>query len=184
MTSDAVTLIREDTQTVVLTLDAVISGSQVYDGTITDHPMADRSQRSDGITIRPRILGITGRVGTTAGLDAGPAKAGRIVAALRDLQVSQIAVVVQFPGREGIPSMAVERFSEDYDPTDDPPLTIDLKEQRTASSRTVTLAPVAPTPRADVAAGQADVAERGELPTRPVSLARAGARRLVSAVAP
>lgn len=173
----SITLIREDTITVVVTLDAVISGSHLYDGTITDHPMADRSQRSDGITIRPRVLTLSGRVGTLMGLDASPAKAGRLLAALRDLQVSQVAVTVQIPGREGIPTMALERFDEGLDRSSDPPLTLQFKEQLSASSRTVSLAPIAPTPRRDVAAGQADVVERGELPTRTVSIVRSLTRR-------
>lgn len=172
-----VTLIRADTLQPVLTLPGIVSGTHLYDGTVTDHPMADRSTRADGVLLRPRVLTLSGRIGTLMG-DGTPGAAGRVIAALRDLQISQVAVIVQVPGREGIPSMAVERFDEGIDRTNDPTLTVQLKEQLTATSRTVTLAALPPTPRPDVAAGQADTEERGVLPTRSKSISAAGVDQL------
>jgi hypothetical protein len=95
--------------------------------------------------------------------------------------VAATPISVQFPGRAPVPSMGVERFTEGYDPTTDAPISIDLKEQLTATSRRVTLlqAPgaAAGAPRPDVAPGLADVAERGTLPNRPTSLVIGGFRQ-------
>lgn len=163
-----IALIRQDTLTAVLTLDGIISGDHVYEGTITDHAMDDRSTRTDGITIRPRRLSLSGMVGSIMAdvIDGpGPGRIARVVDTLRDLQIAQVPLTVQIPGRAGIRSMGIESFSEGFDSTSDAPLVIDFKELLTASRETVTLAAInAGPPRADVAPGLEDTQERGELP--------------------
>lgn len=166
----SVALIREDTDQVVLTLDGVVSGQQIYDGRITDRALSDRSTRTDGRKLLPRTLSLSGRVNALVSVEGqlqGAPRVQQVFATLRELQKQLIGLTVQFEGRAGIPSMGVESFSEGYDRTTDAGLDIRLKEVRTATSRTVLLAAQSPqgTPTDTYAPGLEETAEAGERPT-------------------
>lgn len=173
----SVVVTNAETETVVLYLDGIERGSHTFDGVVTNHPLSDGSQRTDGRLIRPRTLSLSGTFGAFFGRDGqlvGSPRVDEVVGILRELQVAGTRLVVQFPDRAPIEDMQLERFSEDFTPSLNPPLVIDLKEVRTASRRQVLLQPAGATegpPRADVEAGQAETEERGAVPNKSLSAA-------------
>lgn len=170
-----VILTNAETEAVILYLDGITAGSHVLDGTVTNHPLSDGSQRTDGRIIRPRTLSISGTVGaffSREGQLVGDERVDEVVGILRELQVAATRVSVSFPGRAPIDDMQVERFTEDFDPTENPPISIELKEVRTASRRAVLLEPTGAStgqPRAEFADGLEESQERGALPSKSIS---------------
>lgn len=166
-----VVLVNEETEQVVLTLDGIERADQVFDGIVTDHPMSDGSTRADGRKIRPRTLSLTGTTASLAVVEGqltGDARTEEVISTLRQLQVAATPLAAQIPGRAPIESMQIERFTEGYDPTENAPLTVSLKEILTASRRQVTLQAGARTGsfRDDIAAGREETEERGLVPNK------------------
>lgn len=182
----SVVVINQETEATVVFLDGVERGTHTFDGVVTNHPLSDGSQRADGRKIRPRTLSVSGTFGAFFRRDGqleGDPRVDEVVGQLRELQTAGTPLSVVFPGRAPIEDMQIERFSESFDASLNPPLAVDFKEVRTASRRQILLEPAgasAGQPREDVQAGQAETQERGSLPNK--SLGAAIADGLRSAV--
>jgi hypothetical protein len=173
----SVVLLNAETEQPVLYLDGIERASHAFDAVVTNHPLSDGSQRTDGRQIRPRLMSLSGTVGAFFSRDGqllGDERVDEVVGILRELQVSATRLVVQMPGRAPIESMQIERFSEDFDASENPPITVDLKETRTASRRQILLEPIGAStgaPREEFAAGLEEAEERGTLPNKSLSAA-------------
>lgn len=182
----SVVIINAETEATVLYLDGVERGSHTFDGVVTNHALSDGSQRADGRKIRPRTLSVSGTMGAFFRRDGqleGDARADEVVGQLRELQVAATRLSVIFPGRAPIEDMQVERFSEDFDASLNPPLSVSLKEVRTASRRQILLEPAGASPgepTEQYQAGSAEAEERGTLPSK--SLLAGGTDTLRSAL--
>lgn len=180
-----VTLIREDDETVALTLDGIATIQEVHDGRITVRPVSDLSPQSDGVIVDAIRLSLEGTLPTTSVSDGAPTGEARVDDTrdrLQALQASGARVTLYVEGMSGIGSLGVERFRLTRRAADDPDLSIDLVERRTGRRRTVALLPpplpAAPKgpPRPDVADALTPTVEQGPTPTVPLqSRAAAGA---------
>lgn len=163
-----VALINQDDESTVAVLSGAISGSHLYDGRITEYASSDRVSRQNGSLDLPERFTLTGILTTDAAAIEG---------ALVEAKAAATPLSISIPNRAPVPNMQIERVSFDLDSTRGVPFSIDFKERRSASSRTVTLEPLRRSgardggPREDVAAGLSDEADHG---TRPTSLLKGG----------
>lgn len=169
-------LIREDTEETALVLRGIGRWSHDHPGVVTDRALSDRSTRADGRLIRPRRLSLSGQIADLAGDGLlGEARVAEVLEELRDLQVDGVILSVTIPGVPSVPAMTVESYRASST-GQSPNIAIELKEFRTASTRTIQLAASSASeggPTEQYAPGQDPGEERGEVATQPVSVGAA-----------
>lgn len=172
-----ITLINEADESVALTLDGIVTISEVHDGQLTTRPVSDLSPQSDGVVVGPVRLSLEGTIPTNTvspGTLTGEARIDDTRSRLTALRRAGARLTLYAVGSSGIPGMGVERFGIVRRPADDPDFTLDLLERITATSRVVRLLPPAGAPaasgppRPDVAEELAETVEQGPTPTTPL----------------
>jgi hypothetical protein len=171
-----VALINQDDESTVAVLAGAIAGSHLYDGRITEYASSDRVSRQNGTLDMPERFTLSGIL---------TADAAAIEDALVEAKAAATSLSISIPNRAPVPNMQIERVSFDIDSTRGVPFSIDFKERRSASSRTVTLEPLRRSgardggPREELAPGLAD---EDDLGSKPISLIEAGRRAILAAL--